>query len=217
MDCHTLEDVMGDGGHYASKQEEGAIDARCENCHTVLASNPYHDIHADGVACATCHIQGLLTCYNCHYQTALPEGQSKTLTQVTSWMFLVNKRGKVHPANMQSMVYDGRRLLLISPAFSHTIARNAVSGCTDCHGSTHVRDLAEDDVLLVAEFDGAMGVRTAEGRIPVPADFETALAFDYLVYDSATESWRFLGRGQDLTQFLFAEPLSDEQMRKLGR
>ena len=217
MDCHTLEDVMGDGTHYTSKQEEGAIDASCENCHTSLASNAYHDTHADGVACTTCHMQGLLTCYNCHYQTPMPEGQSELLTQVTSWMFLVNKRGKVHPANVQSLIYEGRRLLLISPAFSHTISRSAVSGCGDCHSSKHVRDLADDGVLLVAEFDGANGVRTAEGRIPVPVNFETALAFDYLVYDPDTESWTFLARGQDVTQFLFAEPLSDEQMEKLGR
>jgi hypothetical protein len=217
MDCHTLEDVMGDGTHYRSKQEPGAIDASCEHCHTSLASNPYHDNHAEGVACATCHMQGLLTCYNCHYLTPLPDAQSQMLTQVTDWMFLVNKRGKVHPANMQSMVYEGQRLLLISPAFSHTIAKNAVSGCSDCHGSQHVLDLADDGVLVVAESDGAGGVLTAEGRIPVPIGFETALAFDFLVYDADTERWQFLARGQDVTQFLFAEPLSDEQLEKLGR
>jgi len=215
MDCHTLEDVMGDGTHYGSKQEPGAIDASCEHCHTGLVSNAYHDNHADAVACATCHMQGLLTCYNCHYQTPLPEGRSELLTRVTSWMFLVNKEGKVHPANMQSMVYDGRRLLLFSPAFSHTIARNAVSGCGDCHGSALVSDLADDSVLVVAESDGVGGVRTAEGRIPVPFNFKNALVFDFLTYEPDTGTWKFHARGQDVTQFLFAEPLSDEQLKKL--
>ncbi|UCG88708.1 MAG: hypothetical protein JSW71_09295 [Gemmatimonadota bacterium] len=217
MDCHTLEDVMGDGTSYSSKQEAGAIDASCENCHASLASNDYHDTHGDLLACAACHMQGLVSCYNCHYQTPMPEGRSELLREVTSWMFLVNRNGKVHPANMQSMVYQGQRLLLISPAYSHTIARNAVSGCGDCHGSAHVQDLADDSVLVVAEFDGAGGVRTAEGRIPVPFNYETSLVFDFLVYDAETAAWKVLARGQDVTQFLFAEPLSDEQLKKLRR
>jgi hypothetical protein len=55
------------------------------------------------------------------------------------------------------------------------------------------------------------------GSTPVPIDLETALAFDFLVCDADTERWEFLARGQDVTQFLFAEPLSDEQMEKLRR
>jgi hypothetical protein len=215
MDCHTLEDVMGDGTSYASMQEAGAIDASCENCHANLASNDYHDTHGDRLSCSTCHMQGLTICYNCHYQTALPEAETEQLAEVTNSMFLVNKNGKVHPATILSLVYQGKRLLSIAPAYSHTIARNAVSGCGDCHGSANVQDLADDSVLVVAEFDGVAGVRIAEGRIPVPFNYETALVFDYLTYDSETESWEFLARGQDVTQFLFAEPLSDEQLEKL--
>ena len=217
MDCHTLADVMGDGTSYASKNEPGAIDARCETCHAILTSNDYHEAHGSRVACATCHMQGLVSCYNCHFQTPLPEGQSEVLREVTSWMFLVNRNGKVHPANMQSMIYQGQRLLLISPAYSHTIARNAVSGCGDCHGSRHVRALADDSVLVVAEFDGVGGVRTAQGRIPVPFNYEKALVFDYLGYDPQTGGWEFLAHGQNVTQFLFAEPLTGEQLGRLSR
>ena len=193
MDCHTLEDVMGDGHAYASKIEDDAVDAACDDCHTSPASNQYHDVHGELLDCSTCHIQGVITCYNCHYQSELPEGASQLLTQVTSWIFLVNRSGKVHPANMHSLIYQDNKLLLIAPAYSHTIARNAVSGCGDCHGNANVLDLADDSLLVVAGFDGSGGVNTAEGFVPVPFNYETALAFDFLVYDPESDKPRTNG------------------------
>lgn len=215
MDCHTLEDVMGDGRSYSSLLEDGAIHIECEDCHTTVPANRYHDWHAVAVDCSTCHMQGMMTCYNCHYQSALPEGESQLAKQVTDWILLVNREGKVHPANMHSLVYGGNKLLIVAPGYGHTIARNAVSGCEDCHGNAHVVDLDDDSVLVMAEFDGVGDVRTAQGFVPVPFNYETALLFDFLVYDADTERWSLLARGQDATQFMFAEPLSDEQLKKL--
>ncbi|UCC75053.1 MAG: hypothetical protein JSV86_11050 [Gemmatimonadota bacterium] len=215
MDCHTLEDVMGDGHSYSSLLEDGAIHVECQNCHTSVAGNRYHDWHTSAVDCSTCHMQGMITCYNCHYQSALPEGASQLLKQVTNWIFLVNRDGKVHPANMHSLIYEGNKLLIIAPGYGHTIARNAVAGCDDCHASAHILDLDDDSVLVAAGFDGAGDVNTAEGLIPVPFNYETALVFDFLVYDADSETWSLLARGQDATQFMFAEPLSDEQLRQL--
>jgi hypothetical protein len=215
MDCHTLEDVMGDGHSYSSLLEDGAIHAKCESCHASPASNQYHDVHGSSVDCSTCHMQGMITCYNCHYQSALPEGESQLLKQVTNWVFLVNRGGKVHPATMHSLIYEGNKLLIMAPGYGHTIARNAVSGCSDCHGSAHILDLDDDSMLVVAGFDGAGDVNTAQGLIPVPFNFQTALVFDFLAYDPDTENWSLLARGQDATQFMYAEPLSDEQLTKL--
>lgn len=215
MDCHTLEDVMGDGNSYSSLLEDGAIDAECEDCHANPASNPYHDVHSSTVACATCHMQGMVTCHNCHYLSDLPEGESQLLKQVTDWVFLVNRGGKVHPANLHTLIYQGNKLLILAPGYGHTISRNAVSACGDCHGNAHVLDLDDDSVLVVAGFDGVGDAITAQGFIPVPFNFETALVVDFLEYDAETESWSLLARGQDATQFLFAEPLSAEQLQKL--
>ncbi|UCC84591.1 MAG: hypothetical protein JSW46_06600 [Gemmatimonadota bacterium] len=215
MDCHTMEDVMGDGRAYSSLLERGAIHTECEDCHTPVPANRYHDWHAVALDCSTCHTQGMITCYNCHYQSALPEGESELLAEVRDWVFLVNRDGKVHPASMHSLVYEGNKLLIIAPGYGHTIARNAISGCADCHGNAHILDLAEDSLLVVAEFDGEGSVNTAEGFIPVPFNYETALVFDFLVYDTDTETWSLLARGQDMTQFMFAEPLSGEQLEKL--
>ncbi len=57
MDCHSLEDVHGDGTMYASLLDDGAIDTRCEDCHTSLASNAYHNNHSTTVDCSACHMQ----------------------------------------------------------------------------------------------------------------------------------------------------------------
>jgi hypothetical protein len=70
-------------------------------------------------------------------------------------------------------------------------------------------------MLVVAGFDGAGSVNTAQGYVPIPFNFETALAFDFLVYDGETEAWSLLSRGQDVTQFMFAEPLTDAQLKNL--
>ncbi len=215
MDCHTLEDVMGDGHGYSSLLERGAIHTECADCHTPVPANRYHDWHAVAVDCSTCHMQGMITCYNCHYQSTLPEGESQLLKQVTNWIFLVNREGKIHPANMHSLVYEGNKLLIVAPGYGHTIARNAISGCDDCHGNAHILDLAEDSLLVVAEFDAEGDVNTAAGLIPVPFNYETALVFDFVVYDAETETWSLLARGQDTTQLMFAEPLSGEQLEKL--
>jgi hypothetical protein len=145
----------------------------------------------------------------------LPEGESQLLKQVTNWIFLVNREGKIHPANMHSLVYEGNKLLIVAPGYGHTIARNAISGCDDCHGNAHILDLAEDSLLVVAEFDAEGDVNTAAGLIPVPFNYETALVFDFVVYDAETETWSLLARGQDTTQLMFAEPLSGEQLEKL--
>jgi hypothetical protein len=215
MDCHTLADVMGDGTRHRSRLEPDAVDARCEGCHAAVAGNAYHDAHRGTVDCATCHMQGLVTCFNCHYQSPLPDAASQLLRRVTDWMFLANRDGKVHPANMHSLVYEGHTLLILAPGYSHTIARNAVSGCGDCHASANVLDLDADSVLVAAAFDGAGGVTTARGRIPVPFNFEQALVFDFLVYEPTTNAWSLHARGQEVTQLLFAEPLTAGQLRKL--
>ena len=113
------------------------------------------------------------------------------------------------------MIYQGNKLLLMVPAYGHTIARNAVSACGDCHGNAHILDLDDDSVLVAAGFDDTDNVNTAQGYIPVPFNYETALVFDFLVYDPETETWSLLAGGPDATQFMFAEPLSDEQLTKL--
>ena len=54
----------------------------------------------------------------------------------------------------------------------------------------------------------------AQGLIPVPPDYETALVHDFATFEDG--SWRFLETGPDRAQMLFGEPLTLEQMQALA-
>ncbi|NIV23518.1 MAG: hypothetical protein GWN51_07685, partial [Gemmatimonadetes bacterium] len=145
----------------------------------------YHSTHLSSVDCSSCHMQGLVTCYNCHFESEVNEGVKRARGQITSWMFLVNREGKVHPANFQSVKYGNSTFTALAPFYAHTIDRNAVSACTDCHGNSNVSALTSgDSSLWIAQFDGASNVIPASGIIPVPTWYDTKFMMDFLDYDS---------------------------------
>jgi thiosulfate/3-mercaptopyruvate sulfurtransferase len=75
--CHTKEEIHGDnqhaGEHYKSRYEVATM-PRCEDCHSPLPSNSYHNIHLGAGAtannrvlqCQVCHSQPYKNCTNCH-------------------------------------------------------------------------------------------------------------------------------------------------------
>lgn len=218
MDCHSLEDVHGDGNSYSSMLEDGAIDASCDNCHTSVVSNSYHNIHGDLLDCSTCHTQGIVSCYNCHLEGQLASPPiKKARAQLTSWMFLVNDQsGKVHPANVQTLEYQGQTWVAMAPFYGHTIDRNAVSGCGDCHGNAAIDAFNADSTLVVTEFDGVNNVIPWQGIIPVPENFQDVFSFDFLHYDPGTDTWSFVETGPDGWQLLYGTPLTDAQLSDLN-
>ena len=216
MMCHTREDVMGDGTAYSSMLEKGAIDAGCERCHTTLSENPYHLTHQETVDCSACHIQSVVSCYNCHFETELQLDQKVAYGQFRDWVFLVNRNGKVHAANFQAVKHGDDTFVAMAPFYAHTIARKA-RGCADCHGNAAVQDYLDDGVINVVTWDESTSeLRHIEGVVPVPPDYQTALRFDFVDLDrpGGTE-WSFLESGPDEFQILFGEPLTDSQMESL--
>jgi predicted CXXCH cytochrome family protein len=227
MYCHTLEDMHGDGTEYNSMLEDGAIDAKCSDCHTDVSgvATAYHPTHISSVDCSTCHMQGVVSCANCHFegQVSVPETKMAR-TRIVDWMLLVNRNGKVHPANVQTLEYQGETFAAIAPFYSHTIARNAVSGCTDCHGNANITALTSgDSTLVVMEASDAVpdfgtkgtGLVGPGGRVPVPFYYSGKLLFDFVHYDTGTGTWSFVERGPDGYQMLFAEPLTEAQINAL--
>lgn len=212
MDCHTMEDMHGDGTEYPSMLADGAIDAKCDDCHTELASNNYHDTHASTVDCTACHVQSVVTCYNCHFESEL-QGVKRAIGQVSNWVFLINRNGKVHTANFQSVKYGNSTFVGMAPYYAHTIAKNA-RDCDDCHQSAALQQYVSTGAIDVATWNGS-GFTYAQGVIPVPPDFETALKFDFADYDPDTGTWSFLKSGLDGIHLLFGEPLTQEQMDAL--
>lgn len=217
MDCHTLEDVHGDGTAHASQLSSGAIDAKCQNCHPTVTSNAYHNTHASTVDCTACHTQSVVSCYNCHFETELQLAQKKPYGQFKDWLFLVNRNGKVHTANIQSLKYQDKTFVAVAPFFAHTIVRNARS-CSDCHGNAAVTDWAADSAINVVTWDAAAGKLTyLKGVIPVPPNYQTGgLKFDFVDLNQPGGTvWSFLKSGADKIQLLFGQPLTVQQMEKL--
>jgi hypothetical protein len=222
MDCHSLGDVHGDGTAYASMLEEGAIDARCANCHTELASNSYHNIHSEAVDCTACHVQSVVTCNNCHIETELETGAKLAYGQFRDWRFLLNRDGKVHTANYQSVIFEDKSIVAFGPFYAHTIAKNAVS-CGDCHGNESVEDWFDDGVIDVVTYDAGIGdpngknLTWRRGVIPIPPNyFEGGMRFDFVTLTAVgSGQWEFVKTGADIYQLLYGTPLTQEQMEKL--
>ena len=101
----------------------------------------------------------------------------------------------------------------MAPYYAHTIAKNA-RDCADCHNSAALQQYVSTGSIDVATWNGS-GFTYAQGVIPVPPDFQTALNFDFADYDPNTGTWSFLKSGADVIQLLFGEPLTQDQIDKL--
>jgi len=217
MECHTMEDVHGDGTPYVSMLEDGAIDARCEDCHTSLESNSYHSIHSSTVDCSACHIQSVVTCYNCHFETELALDVKKPYGQFKDWVFLMNYRGKVHAANFQSVVdVDDESILAMAPFYAHTVAEDAVE-CNDCHGNAALQEYFDenDGVIDVVWWNGT-GLSYMKGRIPVTPELTGTMKFAVVQLNQPGGSvWSHVGDSVDEIQIVYGSPLTAEQMAKL--
>jgi hypothetical protein len=252
--CHTLGDMHGDGTEYASQLDDGAIDAACENCHSEgggvgpIPANSYHvpvhvgdelgNLDDDQVDCSTCHMQAVVTCVNCHFDGEVYGDPPVKVAyrQMKDWVFMMNFRGKVHPANFQSLKWGNAvnpdtpdpeqryTFAAIAPFYSHTIARNAVTGCEDCHDNDAIADYNDDGLMSIVTWNEATEVldQSLTGRIPVPPDFLTSWRMDFV--DQPTLDpvpgdptlWEFYEAGPDSLQIVYGTPLTAEQMGKLG-
>lgn len=214
MDCHTLREMHGDGTRYASLLDKGAMDAKCVNCHKTLQQHTAHSTHAQTVACASCHMKSVVTCYNCHFESEIQQKTKRPHAQFKNWMLLVNRDGKVHPGNFQSVTYQGKAFVAIAPFTAHTILKDA-QGCADCHNNAAVQQYKQSGRIQVARWDGSSGkVTPLTGVIPVVPDYRQALRFDFV--DFRDGKWVFLKSDADAMQLLFGEPLTAEQMQKLS-
>ena len=216
MDCHSVREMHGDGTSYSSLLDEGAMDTKCENCHTPLSSNEYHDAHGQTVHCSACHVKGVVTCYVCHFETELEQNRKLSYAQFTDWVFLVNYGGKVHSANFQSVKYREHSFLAMAPFTAHSISKNA-RACEDCHESTALREYVMSGAVQVTRWDGnTQQIVNLSGVIPVPPDWRNTLKFDFVDLTDAG-NWAFMEVGPDKFQMLYGTPLRGEQIDKLRR
>ncbi len=214
MDCHSSHEMHGDGTQYTSLLDAGAMDTECEDCHTTLASNTYHNQHSANIDCSACHMQGVVTCNNCHFESQIVDDVKKAYGQFKDWMFLINFEGKVHAANYQSVMYEDASFLAFAPFYAHSVSKNAVT-CSSCHNSQAVQAYDADGEIQVVEWNaGTSALEYMTGIIPIPPDYETSMLFDFVDLNGAGD-WIFMEAGPDDWQMPFGTPLTTAQMNDL--
>ena len=125
MDCHTEEEVHGDGNVYESMLELGAFKVSCSDagCHqNVLEKHgkgnaadgkvsqqakKFHKKHLDTVDCSACHVESVLACDSCHFDTEVAGTGKRFYRKIpqTGFKLLLNHHGKVRTASYQSLTW----------------------------------------------------------------------------------------------------------------
>lgn len=224
MDCHTQEEMHGDGNVYVSKLQTGAIKINCEKCHEKMASVQAHDTHNKTVACTSCHNQTVITCFNCHFESLVEAKEKRPYGLLKDFMLLVKRQsdGKIAPATFFVLTYQGKSFYSIAPYASHSVMQKARE-CGACHGTETVNKILKGEEIRLTTWDEKeRKMQNYQGVIPVPSNWKEILGMDYLTYSGDTHAktessqWQFLKSTTDLSQMLFSSPLSKEEMEKLA-
>ncbi len=137
MDCHGKWEIHGDGHNYTFAWY--AVKVRCLTCHgnesvVVKGMKPKqydpnllpHRIHKN-LSCFACHAVWYQTCRDCH----LNDGKIANIT-TSEFHVLMGPNGKIYPACIMSVVYDGKRSTAVGIVMPHTISAKA-RPCSACH------------------------------------------------------------------------------------
>jgi hypothetical protein len=210
MDCHTTREMHGDGVKYSSMRQPGAMDVNCEECHDDIAKTTSHTIHGNRVDCKSCHVQQVVSCTNCHFETMVNEGK-RVAIPVSGWEFLMNYNGKVTAANMQTFVVPGNKTFMIfAPQYSHSLSKEG-KRCEDCHANSNVEKIGKRNIDLTwLENDK---VEQVKGVIPVV----DGVQYNSVYQDFKDGKWTpIVNPETPKVQYVnFGSPLTKEQLKKL--
>ncbi len=233
MNCHKSNDVHGNGTEYNSMFDPGAIAADCSDpaCHgTFTHTNPAVDPHSGKIHCTSCHASTNLSCYNCHFESQ-PYHLKRAQSKITGFIILVNrtKDNKVHPATFQSTTYQGKTWIAMGPSVAHTITKTGARTCAACHqnygGSIPaITEYNSTGIIQFAKWNIADSTLSwKQGIVPLPIDYLRSFKLDYLTYLGnpddpivPSKNWEFISDHSDGFQLLFATPLTELQMAKIG-
>ncbi|MCS7198517.1 MAG: cytochrome c3 family protein [Candidatus Bipolaricaulota bacterium] len=226
MACHPPEDSHGDGTPYKSWLEPGAVKAACENCHKQVSPTVSHTVHNKTVHCTSCHSQTVIACYNCHFESEVAAGIKRSYGVMRDFSLLLKRKGegdKIYSGTLMTLSYQGKTFVALAPYRAHTVTKQG-KACTDCHSNAAIQEYAKTGKIVLSKWDKEAGKLVfTKGVIPVPPDWKTALQLDFVNYtgdpakpETDPTKWVFLKSGADLMQMLYAEPLTQEQLKKLG-
>jgi len=211
-DCHSQREMHGDGAEYKSFRQAGAMDTRCEKCHTCVKPTDAHTVHEGKLDCKACHIRHVVSCTNCHFDHLVKTGKRKAIP-VHDWVFLMNHNGKVSSASMQTFVVrPNKTFLMFAPHMSHAIMKEGRK-CDGCHGTQTVKEVAKNKKLKLTWLEGGK-VQNLKGVIPVVKGVE----YNCVYQDLKDGKWIPLKNpAKPVVQFAaFGEPLTKAQLEALA-
>lgn len=220
INCHSAEALHGDGNAYNSLLESPAA-SKCTDCHQTTEKKEWadmqaHQIHAENMDCAACHVQQVNSCFNCHFDTEVNEKFKIEYRKYFDWKFLMlNDEGKITTATIMPMVYkDQESFAVLAPNYGHSIQRpNPETVCNDCHKNANVAAYNETGKIQISKWnESTNSLDFATGVIPVPPDYAQAFIIDFVTRDGAAwnetkNNWKFMETGPDVWQILFGKPL----------
>jgi hypothetical protein len=209
LDCHTSREMHGDGKEYDSFQQAGAMDARCETCHTELTTIESHQVHGNKLSCNSCHVRNIPTCYNCHFDTDTNKGKSVS-PQLEGMLYLVNHKGQVNPANLHTFVAKDKAMIVFSPFFSHSIMKEGRT-CAECHDNSILHDIKKNNFYPVTWENGKL--QNIKGVIPVAEKMK----WNFVFLKNEDKKWLPLEEPSvvRINYSGFCSPLTKEQLVKL--
>lgn len=127
---------------------------------------------------------------------------------------LPTNQKEVHAAAYMSVTTnEDKTFYSIVPRHTHSIVRNGVSSCEDCHFNEVVQQYLTDGTITVLSDEDGQPV-FGQGIMPIPGDWKKALQFAFWKNDNG--AWQFLKNEADQARMLFAMPLSAQQMEVLA-
>jgi len=231
VDCHTWNEMHGTGTAYNSMFEEGARETTCEGCH--MGDSPEgpevlptvsHDVHGGKVHCTACHDKSVVTCYNCHFDSAVNHVGKFAHTvfgendKNNGWIMLVNYKGQVHAGSYLSAVYEGGNTFVAFGAYhGHSVAGiGEARVCNDCHKNDAMTQLNSNNKIVLTTWDNStdMIVQETVGAIPL-VDGKLEMAWTDLV-TLEPKTWRSIGNETEHVQYGFVTPLTSSQLNSLS-
>ena len=211
MECHTIREIHGDGTEYNSAAQEGALDAKCENCHRSLSKSESHVVHGAKLDCQACHVLERPSCHNCHFDTRIKEKKSDSFT-FKNLHFLVNKNGKVTLGTMLTFVYQNKPMISFGTKFPHDV-RLEGRKCEECHNTKIIKDIKKNKFNLATFENGVM--KNVEGIVPVLDGFKWNLF--WLNYENG--KWVPIPNAPEpiVRYSRYCSPLTKEQFAKLEK
>ncbi len=146
--CHQVMEVNSTTGSVCASRK-----ASCESCHAGTVQSPRHQAYGhDGrLSCLACHGAGVRASTVMNITRFASGGRPETAAMEGECLFLINRDGKVVPANLRCF-HDGIEtyVLLFYPMSNHAI-RPVGRACLDCHASPAADDLRAGRIWVVGK------------------------------------------------------------------